>query len=240
MALLRAAVADAPFVFVVGKGGVGKTTTAAALALELVDDGLPVHLISTDPAHSLRDVLGADVPALLIIDEFNASTYAAVWLDHARGALTEIIEHGTYLDRDDVAAFTRLALPGIDELMAAMRLVDLAGSARVVVDTAPTGHTMRLLDAANTHEGVARALRAMADKAAVVASSFAGRAVRLRAETLIDELETYARRYGHDVLQPAAFRDGRAHRHAGGSGDAATARRAARAALAHCSNCLDR
>lgn len=215
MTQLRDAVGDAAFTFVVGKGGTGKTTAAGALALELADAELDTHLISTDPAHSLGDlfetkvggdVVVSDCTARLTLEEFDASSYADAWLGRSLDDVVEIVEAGTYLDGDDVLAFSRLALPGIDELMAVLRLVDLAGGdRRVVVDTAPTGHMLRLLDAAGTHEGVARALRAMADKAAAVAGSFARRAVRLTGERVIDELERYVDVYHDQVLRKAAF-----------------------------------
>ncbi|CAN5887603.1 arsenical pump-driving ATPase [soil metagenome] len=214
MTPLRQAVGDAPFIFVVGKGGVGKTTTAGALALEYVDAGVDTHLISTDPAHSLGDlhdmrIGGEPVPSpcsgRLILEEFDAAAHARRWLDRAAGPVTEIIEGGSYLDADDVAGFTRMALPGLDEMMAVLRLVDLAGAdRRVVVDTAPTGHTLRMLDAADTHAGFARALRAMADKAAAVASGFARRSVRLAGEAIIEEIEGYVADYRARVLRPSA------------------------------------
>jgi arsenite/tail-anchored protein-transporting ATPase len=215
MSHLADAVAGAPFTFVVGKGGVGKSTAAAALALELADSGTPVHLVSTDPAHSLGDVLcepvsGVPAPSrcssLLTIEEFDAAARAHTWMDTASAPVAEIIEAGTYLDAEDVAGFTRLALPGLDEMMAVLRLVDLAHDGKaVVVDTAPTGHTLRMIDAAATHATLARALRTMADKAAVVASSMTRRTVRLAAESFIDDLEAYATSFRTRVLEPAAF-----------------------------------
>jgi arsenite-transporting ATPase len=207
MAGLHDAVGAAPFVFVVGKGGVGKTTTAAALALAFTDAGSATHLISTDPAHSLKDVLGgANCAAALVVEEFAAASYAETWWARARGPLSEIVERGTYLDAADVARFSHLALPGVDELMGTLRLVDLAATRqRIVVDTAPTGHTLRLLDAATTHQGIADAFRSMAEKAAVVASSLTRRRIRLAGELIIDELQDYVARYRDAVLRPAAF-----------------------------------
>jgi anion-transporting ArsA/GET3 family ATPase len=120
--------------------------------------------------------------------------------------VSEIIESGTWLDEADVAGFGRLALPGVDEMMAVLRLSELAaGTARVVVDTAPTGHMLRLLDAGDVHEGIARTLRAMAAKADAVAGAMTGRAVRMRGESIIDELEASVRVWREDVLRRAAF-----------------------------------
>lgn len=218
MSRLLDAAGDAPFIFITGKGGTGKTTTAGALSLGLADSGTATHLISTDPAHSIADLFHQSVGGVpvtaecsprLQLEEFDAVAAADAWLGRALAHVSAIVEAGTYLDGDDVAAFSRLALPGVDEMMAVLRLVEIADSrdqhARVVVDTAPTGHTLRLLDAADTHEGIARALRAMADKAAAVAGAMTGRAVRMHGEDIIDELERVVSTYRERVLDAAAF-----------------------------------
>jgi arsenite/tail-anchored protein-transporting ATPase len=210
---LARAVGDARFVFVVGKGGTGKTTAAGALALELADGGSATHLISTDPAHSIADlfaVASADGPSpcteALTLEAFDANAWADRWLGRVTAPVAELIERGSYLDAEDVAGLTRLALPGVDELMAALRLADLADDGRrIVVDTAPTGHTLRLLDAGAAHDAFARALRALADKAATVATSLTGRSVRLAGEAVIEELEGCVRTWNERVLRPAAF-----------------------------------
>lgn len=209
---LLAAAADSRFIFVAGKGGVGKTTTAGALALASADAGDRTHLISTDPAHSLADLMGEPLGSeplcseRLTVEELDAAARADAWLARALGPVTAIVERGTYLDAEDVAAFSRLALPGVDELMAVLRLADLAQEeARVVVDTAPTGHALRLLDAAAVHESFAAALRAMAAKADAVATAMIGAPATSLGSAVIAELEDYVRRYRQDVLGRSAF-----------------------------------
>jgi anion-transporting ArsA/GET3 family ATPase len=162
------------FAFVVGKGGVGKSTASAALALALADRGARVHLLSTDPAHSLGDLferrLAPGLPTSvcgpgLMIEEIDTAGRSSAWLESVREPVSDLIDSGTYLDREDVAAFLDRSLPGVDELMGALRLVEISDASaadRVVVDTAPTGHLLRLLDAGDVLDGWSDALDAMA------------------------------------------------------------------------------
>jgi arsenite-transporting ATPase len=207
---------DSRFIFVVGKGGVGKTTTSGAIALAFADRGSATHLISTDPAHSLGDLfeqapLSQPTPSRctksLVLEELDAPAAAQAWLERARAALLDLVEKGTYLDAADATSLLELSLPGVDEIMGALRLAELAsGSAeRIVVDTAPTGHTLRLLDAGTLIAGWADTLRAMADKAGVVATTLMRRTVRLPAEDLIDELESRVANFESAVLRAADF-----------------------------------
>ncbi|HWQ00429.1 MAG TPA: ArsA-related P-loop ATPase, partial [Vicinamibacterales bacterium] len=129
-----------------GKGGVGKTTCAAAAALEAAAEGARVLALSTDPAHSLRDALGAAArrPRLRVVEIDAARAYAR-WLRPRRAALAATLERGTIFDRDDVERLLELALPGLDELVALLEIARAGRTARadlVVVDTAPTGHTL--------------------------------------------------------------------------------------------------
>jgi arsenite-transporting ATPase len=154
-----------------GKGGVGKTTCAAAYAIDAASSGLRTLAVSTDPAHSLGDALGVRLPAggrsiplgrrrSLRALELDGPRAFERWLEKNRAALTDIIEHGTWLTRGDIDALLELPLPGVDELIGLLEIVRLSESAYdlVVVDTAPTGHTLRLLAAPATVGVVASAL----------------------------------------------------------------------------------
>ena len=134
-----------------GKGGVGKTTCAASSALRLAGlaPARSVLLVSIDPAHSLQDSLaGLTPPANLTILELDAQEY----LDNFRAKngrkLREIAAAGTFLDDQDIDRFLNLSLPGLDELMAFLEISSWLEDRRydsIVVDTAPSGHTLRLL-----------------------------------------------------------------------------------------------
>jgi arsenite-transporting ATPase len=135
-----------------GKGGVGKTTCAAATALHLAAQR-PDELflvVSIDPAHSLLDSFAAcllpdnlkvlEVDARQRLQEFKSA--------HSRN-LREIALRGTFLDDDDVARLLDLSMPGLDEVIAFQEvsaLVDRREFSCVIVDTAPTGHTLRFLE----------------------------------------------------------------------------------------------
>jgi arsenite/tail-anchored protein-transporting ATPase len=187
-----------PITFVVGKGGVGKTTTAGALALALADQGRPTHLLSTDPAHSLGDLFEQSIPTgatpslctdRLLLEELDARAEARGHLTRLEPALREIIDRGTYLDSEDAETLLGGALPALDEIGAALRITGLARSGvRLVVDTAPTGHTLRLLDAESTVRSWIEVFEAMATKADTVASALVGQRVRLEGEAAIERL----------------------------------------------------
>ena len=138
---------DHGLVMVMGKGGVGKTTIAATIALAIADRGRSVLLTTTDPAAHLVDTLGVDVPGLTVsrIDpEAEARQYREkAFANRSQG-----------LDAEHRAlVYEELQSPCYDEIavfVAFSKIVFRARRELVVVDTAPTGHTLRLLDAAGS------------------------------------------------------------------------------------------
>ena len=134
-----------------GKGGVGKTTCATASALRLARRAPQSSflLVSTDPAHSLADSLADLVPPHnLKVLELDSEKYLLKFKQKHNHHLREIASRGTFLDDDEINRFLDLSLPGLDELIAFLeiaawvehRLYDC-----ILVDTAPSGHTLRLL-----------------------------------------------------------------------------------------------
>jgi arsenite-transporting ATPase len=195
-------------VVITGKGGVGKTTTAGAIALAFADRAENVHLISTDPAHSLNDLFEQQTCSdRLAIEEFDARVYADALFARIQPNLVALVERGTYLDETDARSFLDLSVPGIDEVMGALRLVDLLNEKidRVVVDTAPTGHTLRLLEAPRVLRSWVAAGRAMANKAGAVAEQLMRQRVRFPAEDVLDEIERAAETFERDVLHGGSF-----------------------------------
>ena len=191
--------------FVGGKGGVGKTTCAAMLAVEAAATG-PTLLVTTDPASSLPDVLGVKVgpdPAPvrgargLHAANVDASRAFQRWLAPRKDLLATIAVRGTYLDDEDVARLLKLSLPGIDEVIGLVEIVrmvharqaDAAGFETVVVDTAPTGHTLRLLASPVLLGRVAGLLDSLQSHHRTVVSALRGSYRTDAADTLIAELE---------------------------------------------------
>jgi len=134
-----------------GKGGVGKTTCATATALHLAQRSQDTSflLVSTDPAHSLAASLaGSSPPPNLHILEFNVQECLAAFREKHGWKFQEIARRGTFLDNGDIRLFLDLSLPGLDEIMAFQKILEWVEEGRyacVVVDTAPTGHALRLL-----------------------------------------------------------------------------------------------
>jgi arsenite-transporting ATPase len=178
---------DAPeYVLFGGKGGVGKTTMAAATALASASTGETTLVVSTDPAHSLSDTLGVDVPAEPALVHEELPLYAAEidpdaaleegmfgadgdplgglgemgeamgGMGEAMGGMGEAMGGAAGGTSDDagpdgegpLGSLLGGTMPGADEAAAMRQLLEYLDDPRfdrVVVDTAPTGHTLRLL-----------------------------------------------------------------------------------------------
>ncbi|HEY7058729.1 MAG TPA: ArsA family ATPase, partial [Vicinamibacterales bacterium] len=186
--------------FVGGKGGVGKTTCAAAFAIRSATRHRTL-LVSTDPASSLSDALGLRVGSAprpvpgsgqLWAANLDAAKVFASWLAPRRDLIASMALRGTYLDEEDVGRLLRLSLPGLDEIVGLLGLVRLASKGRydeVIVDTAPTGHTLRLLSAPSLFGVAARLLDGFQAHHREVVSALRGRYTADAADRLIVELE---------------------------------------------------
>lgn len=196
---------DRRVVLVGGKGGVGKTTVATAAALHLARSR-PVVLFTTDPASNLHDLFGETEVPSLTIESLDAAALYARFLGEHLASFLEIGDRGTYLDREELRRLFELSMPGVDELMAWMRIGELAEErpdALVVVDTAPTGHTMRMLSASGHFSQLAAALDAMQEKHRALVYQFTRREVRDAIDTFIEEFEARAARRRELLTDPA-------------------------------------
>jgi arsenite-transporting ATPase len=139
-------------VFFGGKGGVGKTTCATATALTLAQEhsNQQFLLVSTDPAHSVKNILDdMCLPKNLEVCELNAANSLQKFKAKYDDLLRQIAQRGTFLDEEDIHGMMDAALPGMDELAAYLEIASWIRQDRydrIIVDTAPTGHTLRLLE----------------------------------------------------------------------------------------------
>ncbi|WP_248804370.1 arsenical pump-driving ATPase [Pseudomonas sp. MWU13-2100] len=143
-------------VMVMGKGGVGKTTLAAAVAVELAHRGLPVHLTTSDPAAHLAQTLVGSMPNLTL-SRIDPQVETQRYRDQVMAS------KGAGLDEQGKALLAEdLRSPCTEEIavfQAFSRIIREAGKKFVVMDTAPTGHTLLLLDATGAyHRDIARQL----------------------------------------------------------------------------------
>lgn len=194
--------ATARYLFFGGKGGVGKTTAASATALFLLNQlkrNDSILLFSTDPAHSLSDSLDVKVGNRLVEVKklrgarlFAYEMDASLALERFRAAhdkvLAEIAGRGTLLDEEDINELLSLSLPGLDEVMSLFELSELDREgkyAHIVVDTAPSGHTSRLLRLPEVFDRMVKALDLMGDKHRYIIAHFA------RRKLIADEVDLF-------------------------------------------------
>ncbi len=135
-------------VMFMGKGGVGKTTLAAAVALELARRGLPVHLTTSDPAAHLTETLNGSMETLTVsrIDPRAETERYRQQVMSTKGMTLDAA--GTALLEEDLRS------PCTEEIavfQAFSRIISEADQKYVIMDTAPTGHTLLLLDATGAY-----------------------------------------------------------------------------------------
>ncbi|MCC9295528.1 arsenical pump-driving ATPase [Clostridium sp. WLY-B-L2] len=138
---------DKKVIFTMGKGGVGKTTVAAAIALGLSKKGKKVHLTTTDPAAHLKFVLDKNYGITLshIDEKEELEKYKTEVLNNARKTMNE--SDMAYIEEDLRSPCTQ----EIAVFRAFAEIVEKSKDEVVVIDTAPTGHTLLLLDSTESY-----------------------------------------------------------------------------------------
>ena len=165
-----------------GKGGVGKTTIATAAAAHF-PDAILLDVASLDANALYSRFLGANLESFL-----------------------EIGDRGTYLDREELRRLFELAIPGVDELMTWMHIGELAERhPRVIVDTAPTGHTLRMLSSSEHFHQLALALDSMQEKHRSMVRQFTRRESRDALDAFIEEFDARATRRRELLTKEGAF-----------------------------------
>jgi arsenite-transporting ATPase len=183
----------AKLTFVVGKGGVGKTTVSCALALHLAarHPRQSTLLMSTDPAHSLADMLEikdktgphrlAGIKGKVSVWQIDSDREFKKFLEGNREGILNIVENGTFFNREEIAPLLDTTLPGMSEVAGLLALRDMLESGEhdhIVVDTAPFGHTLRLFELPAHFQRFLNFLEVASSRDDLLAQRFGGRASR--------------------------------------------------------------
>ncbi len=151
------------FLLFTGKGGVGKTSLACASAVALADRGARVLLVSTDPASNLDEVLGVrlsgeprPVPGVPRLHAFNIDPEAAAkaYRERAVGPYRSVLPEAAVAQMEEqLSGACTVEIAAFDEFARLLGDSDAAAYDHVILDTAPTGHTLRLLALPSAWEG---------------------------------------------------------------------------------------
>ena len=195
-----------------GKGGSGKTTSATATALHLskLNPEKRILVMSTDPAHSLGDSFDIVIGNKLtpIVEnvwglEIDANELYEQYLDKNGEVIKEIANRGTIFDREDIESFFTQTLPGLDELMAVIKIANLLRAKEydlIVLDTAPTGHTMVLLSLPEQMDKFLDIMEMMMDKYHYVMRAMVHRIVRDECDEYINSQREDMRRVRETLM----------------------------------------
>ncbi|MDP2724020.1 MAG: ArsA family ATPase [Bacteroidales bacterium] len=168
-----------------GKGGVGKTSCAIATAKAL-SENFKTLLISTDPAHSVSDCLEQQIGFKVVKIEGTSNLSAievvadealSVFKTAHQKELKKLLETSTNLDNDDIDDMLTLTIPGIDEVMSFKTIIDFIEEGeydKYVVDTAPTGHALRLISSPKLLDEWIKVAARMRWKYRFMVTSFSG------------------------------------------------------------------
>ena len=175
------------FSFFIGKGGVGKTTVSSAYALHQSarHKQQRLLLLSTDPAHSLADVLQVKLSdrikrlagaSQLWARQIDPDRQIQKFLTHEREDILALLNKGSLFTRDELAPLLDTSLPGMAEVAALLAIHELLDSDydEVVVDTAPMGHAIRLFQMPDHFARFLDVLEAAASRDVVLAQHFGG------------------------------------------------------------------
>jgi len=178
--------------FFVGKGGVGKTTVSTAYAVHsaLQNPRERVLLLSTDPAHSLADVLqvpSSSKPRKILLPgkgslhawQIDAEQRFRSFLVQYKKQILQVVEMGSIFTREDIEPLIDSTLPGIAEVAALLAIHDAVQSgrySRIIIDTAPFGHTLRLFGLPEQFLRFLEFLELSASRDQVLAAHFGGHA----------------------------------------------------------------
>lgn len=186
-----------------GKGGVGKTTLSCSFARRWAQrfPQEQVLLLSTDPAHSLGDVLQmgvedaphavADLPNLKV-RALDAEQLLLAFKARYGEVLELLVERGSFVEGEDLSLVWDLSWPGLDELMGILeiqRLLREQVADRVVVDMAPSGHTLNLFGLMEFLDSFLAALDLFQEKHRVMSQTFAGRYVPDEADDFLVQMK---------------------------------------------------
>jgi arsenite-transporting ATPase len=187
-------------ILVGGKGGVGKTSCATSIGLELSKTHKTL-IISTDPAHSISDCVGQktgsgihfiDGVENLAVTEILAEQVYADFKEKHEEELKGLFETSTKLDSEDIDDLLRLSIPGIDEVMSLMTIIDIIEEGKFdkyVVDTAPTGHALRMISSPKVLDQWIKVAARMRWKYRYMVTSFSGTYTQDKTDALLLNLK---------------------------------------------------
>jgi arsenite/tail-anchored protein-transporting ATPase len=214
MALTRLLDESLQFIMFGGKGGVGKTTMAVATAVELAKEK-KVLVFTTDPAPSLTDsfgqIIGNEPTAVvgtnnLFAMEINAKKVMQELKEKYGGDILDIVQQGSYLSNEETEEMFSLDIPGVDEMMSLLKITDFMASADYqvyIVDTAPTGHTLRLLMLSDLLDNWIKFLASLRWKYHAMARAFGGAKQIEKADKFLLEMKKTVKRVKTLLQNPA-------------------------------------